>query len=279
MSRVGLIAGNGTFPLLVVDAARSLGQPLTIVAISEEASPDIEDRARQVPGNTLHWVSLGHLGKCIAVLREAGVDRAMMAGQVEHTKIFSDIVPDLTLLGVLMKLRSKSTDALIAAVADVLEANGVSLMDSTAFLQPLLAKAGQLGRRAPEDDEQADFTFGYRMADGIASLDVGQTVVVKDCAVVAVEAMEGTDAVIERGGRLAGPGTRVIKVAKPNQDMRFDVPVVGLATIQAMRDAGATALSIDAGRTLLLDGDRVVELADEVGIALVGRTREDGAIG
>lgn len=279
MSRVGLIAGNGTFPLLIVDAARSLGQPLTIVAIREEASPAIEERARQVPGTTVHWVSLGQLGTCIALLREAGVERAVMAGQVKHTKIFSDIVPDLTLLGVLMKLRSKNTDALIAAVADVLEANGVSLIDSTTFLRPLLARPGQLGRRTPSDDEQADVAFGYRMADGIARLDVGQTVVVKDRAVVAVEAMEGTDAVIARAGRLAGPGTRVIKVAKPGQDMRFDVPVVGVATIEAMRDAGATALSIDAGQTLLLDGDRVIEMADEVGIALVSRSRDTGDVG
>jgi DUF1009 family protein len=194
-----------------------------------------------------------------------------MAGQVKHTKIFANIVPDLTLLSVLMRLRAKNTDALIAAVADVMRDKGIELLDSTVFLQPLLAREGSLADRAPSPEEAEDFAFGYRMADAVAGLDIGQTVVVKDRAVVAVEAMEGTDAVIERAGHLAGSGTRVVKVAKPAQDMRFDVPVVGIPTIEVMRRAGATALSIDAGRTLVLDGDDFYRAAAAAGIAVVGR--------
>ncbi len=271
MSRIGLIAGNGSFPLLVIDAARSLGQALTVVAIREETSSEIEARVAELPGSSVQWISLGQLGKCIAILREGGVSQAMMAGQVKHTKLFSGIVPDLTLLSVLTKLRSKSTDRLISALADVLKDHGVTLIDSTTFLRPLLATSGTLSERAPDAEELEDFAFGYRMADAIAGLDVGQTIVVKDQAVVAVEAMEGTDEVIRRGGQLAGPGIRVIKVAKPNQDMRFDVPVVGEATIEAMRAVAASALSIDAGRTLLLDGARVVASANEAGISVIGR--------
>ncbi len=276
MSRIGLIAGNGSFPLLVIDAARRLGQALTVVAIREETSPEIEARVADLPGSSVQWVSLGQLGKCIAILREGGVSQAMMAGQVKHTKLFSGIVPDLTLLSVLTKLRSKSTDRLISALADVLQDHGVTLIDSTTFLRPLLATSGTLSEREPDAEELEDFAFGYRMADAIAGLDVGQTIVVKDQAVVAVEAMEGTDEVIRRGGQLAGPGIRVIKVAKPNQDMRFDVPVVGEATIEAMRAVAASALSIDAGRTLLLDGARVVASANEAGISLVGRSPGPG---
>ena len=197
-----------------------------------------------------------------------------MAGQVKHAKIFSGIIPDLTFLSVLTKLKARNTDALISAVADVLRGEGIELLDSTAFLAPLLARAGTLTRRAPSAVEAEDFRFGYRMADAVAGLDIGQTVVVKDGAVVAVEAMEGTDEVVRRAGQIAGPGTRVVKVAKPNQDMRFDVPVVGVATIEAMRAAGATALSIDADRTLLVDGERFVRAADEAGLAVVGRATE-----
>jgi len=197
-----------------------------------------------------------------------------MAGQVKHVSIFSGIIPDLTLLAVLSRLTSRNTDALISAVADIMRAEGIELLDSTGFLAPLLAKPGVLTTRSPTDDERADFEFGYRMADAIAGLDIGQTIAVKHKAVVAVEAMEGTDEVIARAGHLAGPGVRIVKVAKPNQDMRFDVPVVGLATIQAMRIAGATALSIDAGRTLVLDGKDVFASANEASIAIVGRRLE-----
>ena len=270
MARIGLIAGNGRFPFLALQGARGLGHDVTVVAVKEEAFPELEGAARAA-GADLHWVSLGHLGKCIKILKAAGVRQAIMAGQVKHAKIFSGIVPDLTLLTVLTRLKARNTDALIAAVAEVLRGEGIELLDSTAFLAPLLASAGVLGRRAPSAGELDDFAFGYRMADAIAALDIGQTIVVKDKAVVAVEAMEGTDAVVRRAGEIAGPGTRVVKVAKPNQDMRFDVPVVGVATIEGMKAAGATAISVDAGKTLMVDGDRVVEAADAAGIALVGR--------
>ena len=270
MSRIGLIAGNGRFPFLVLQGARSLGHDVTVVAVKEEAFPELEQAARDAAAD-LHWVSLGHLGKCIKVLKGAGARQAVMAGQVKHAKIFSGIVPDFTLLSVLMKLKARNTDALISGVADVLRDEGIELLDSTVFLEPLLARAGTLTARPPNDDETADFSFGYTIADAIAGMDVGQTIVVKNRAVVAVEAMEGTDAVIRRAGELAGPGTRVVKVAKPQQDMRFDVPVIGVATIAAMRAAGATAMTIDAGRTLVVDGERVFAAANEAGIAVIGR--------
>jgi len=274
MSRIGLIAGNGRFPFLVLQGAKSLGYDITVVAVKEEAFPDLESAARDA-GADLHWVSLGHLGRCIKILKGAGISRAVMAGQVKHVKIFSGIVPDLTLLSVLTRLKARNTDALISAVADVMRDEGIELMDSTAFLEPLLAREGVLTNRGPSEEEVADFAFGYRMADAIASLDIGQTIAVKHKAVVAVEAMEGTDEVIGRAGFLAGPGVRVIKVAKPNQDMRFDVPVIGIATIQAMRIAGATALSIDAGRTLVLDGTHVFSSANDAKITIVGRPKQE----
>jgi len=202
----------------------------------------------------------------------------VMAGQVKHVKIFSDFMPDLTLLSVIRRLTSKSTDSLIAAVADVMQEKGIRLIDSTAFLSPLMATAGVLTRRAPDERERADLAFGYGHADAIAGLDIGQTIVVKDRAVVAVEAMEGTDRTIARAGELAGAGAVVIKVAKPMQDMRFDVPVAGVPTITAMRAAGATVLSVDAGKTLLIDGpSALVAAADEAGIAIVGRPRTEAA--
>jgi UDP-2,3-diacylglucosamine hydrolase len=270
MSRIGLVAGNGRFPFLVLQGARALGHDVTVVAIKEEAFADLEQAARDVHAD-LHWVSLGQLGQCIKILKAAGVSQAVMAGQVKHVKIFSGIIPDRVLMSVLMRLRARNTDALIAAVADVMKDHGIELLDSTAFLSPLLARDGVLTSRPPSEEEAADFAFGYRMADGIAAMDIGQTIAVKHKAVVAVEAMEGTDETISRAGHLAGAGVRIIKVAKPNQDMRFDVPVIGIATIQVMRRAGASALSIDAGRTLVLDGDHVLASANEAGIAIVGR--------
>jgi UDP-2,3-diacylglucosamine hydrolase len=271
MSRIGLIAGNGRFPFLVLDAARHAGHDVTVIALKEETFPELADLAGRPPPAPVHWISLGQLGRCITLLKDAGVTRAVMAGQVKHTKLFADIVPDLTLLGVLMRLDAKNTDALISAVANVLRDHGIELLDSTAFLAPLMAGRGVLTRRSPDAEEHADLEFGYRVADAIAGLDIGQTIVIKSAAVVAVEAMEGTDAVIQRAGQLAGPGTRVVKVAKPNQDMRFDVPVVGVSTIEAMKAAGATLLSVDAGKTLMIDGDAIVKAADAAGIAIVGR--------
>ena len=270
---IGLIAGNGTFPFLVLRAARQLGHEVAIVAIEGEAWRGLETLAADLGGTSCEWVKLGQLGKCIGVLTAAGVTQAVMAGQVKHVKLFTDVMPDLTLLSVLGRLRSKNTDALISAVADALQRQGIALMDSTALLGELVAKPGVLTRARPSEAIERDFAFGYGVADAVAGLDVGQTIVVKDRAVVAVEAMEGTDAAIARAGTLAGPGTRVVKVAKPAQDMRFDVPVVGVATIEAMRAAGADALSIDAGRTLVLDGDGFIEAADAAGIVVVGRER------
>jgi UDP-2,3-diacylglucosamine hydrolase len=275
--RIGLIAGNGTFPFLVLEAARRLGYEVTIIAIEEEASPGLNEAAARDPRAGIVWLSLGQLSRCIDALRQAGATRAVMAGQVKHVKIFSGILPDRLLLSVMMRLRSRNTDALISAVADVMREHGIELLDSTALLTPLLATPGPIASRSLSPEEDADLAFGYRMADAVAGLDIGQTIVVKDAAVVAVEAMEGTDAVIERAGRLAGPGTRVVKVAKPSQDMRFDVPVVGLATLRAMRDAGATVLSIDAGRTLVFDRQELIAAADQAGIAVVGRARPPAA--
>ncbi len=271
---LGLIAGNGMFPFRVLEAARSLGHRVTIIAVQEEASPRIEAEAGRDPRAEVHWVSLGQLGRAIEILREAGVSHAVMAGQVKHAKLFSNIVPDRTLLSVLMRLRSRNTDALISAIADVLRDRGIDLLDSTAFLTPLLARPGRLTGRAPNEAERADIEFGYTMGDRIAGLDIGQTIAVKAGAVVAVEAMEGTDEVIARAGRLAGPGVCIVKVAKPRQDMRFDVPVVGVATIAAMSAAGSAALSVDAGRTLMLDGEEIIRAADRAGIAVVGRPLE-----
>ena len=273
MARIGLIAGNGRFPFLVLQGARSLGHDVTVVAVKEEAFPELEGAARAA-GADLTWVSLGHLGKCIKVLKAAGAHQAVMAGQVKHAKIFSGILPDMTFFSVLTKLKARNTDALISAVADVLRGEGIELLNSTAFLEPLLARSGTLGRREPTADELEDLAFGYRMADAVAALDIGQTIVVKDKAVVAVEAMEGTDAVIRRAGEIAGPGTRIVKVAKPNQDMRFDVPVVGVATIEMMTAAGATAISIDAGKALVMDGQTFYDAADAAGIAVIGRPVE-----
>ena len=270
--KLGLLAGNGRFPFLVLDAARAQGHEVTIVAIKEETFTELNAAAERHAA-PIHWISLGQLGTCINVLKKAGVTTAVMAGQVKHTKIFGGVIPDMTFIAVLRKLTSRNTDGVIGAVANVLREHGIELIDSTSLLTPLLAKPGVLTNRAPTEDEQRDLEFGYKMADVIAGLDIGQTIAVKHQAVVAVEAMEGTDEVIGRAGHLAGPGVRIIKVAKPAQDMRFDVPVVGFATIQAMRVAGATALSVDAGKTLILDGDAVYASADEAGITIVGRSR------
>lgn len=268
--KLGLIAGNGQFPFLVLDAARSLGHDVTIVAITGEAFPELESAAAKanVP---MHWVGLGQLGKCIRHLKDGECTQAVMAGQVKHTKIFSGVIPDGTALAVFKRLATRNTDSVIAAVAEVMRDHGITLLDSTQFLQPLLARPGLLTKRHPTTEERADLEFGYRMADTIAGLDIGQTICVKDKAVVAVEAMEGTDETIARAGRLAGAGICVVKVAKPNQDMRFDVPVIGRPTVAAMRAAGARVLSIDAGKTLVLDGPAVITDADVAGITIVSR--------
>lgn len=270
--KIGLIAGNGRFPFLVLDAARSLGYDVTVIALKEEASKDIDEAAAREPKAVVHWISIGQLGTFLTILKDAGLTQAVMAGQVKHIKIFGGFVPDLTAMALLSRVKAMNTDALIAAVADLMREHGVELVNSTAFLEPLLAGAGQLSNRAPTEAERKDLEFGYRMADTIAGLDIGQTIAVKHLAVVAVEAMEGTDETIARAGQLAGDGVTIIKVAKPNQDMRFDVPIVGLATIQAMRVAGAKVLSVDAGRTLIFDREAFFASANGAGIAIVGRS-------
>tara|TARA_B100000029_G_scaffold490257_1_gene549081 strand:- start:290 stop:1129 length:840 start_codon:yes stop_codon:yes gene_type:complete len=276
--RIGLIAGNGKFPFLVLEAAKSLGHDVIVVAIKDEAYPELESFAAIGRASDVHWVSLGQVGRCISILKDAGITKALMAGQVKHNKLFS-VVPDFAALSVLQKAVTKNTDALISAVAEVLQDNGIDLIDSTLFLEPLLAKEGSLTTRCPTPDEEKDLHFGYAVADAIAGLDIGQTIVVKNRAVVAVEAMEGTDEVIARASRLAGPGVTVVKVAKPNQDMRFDVPVIGLPTIKALCEARASTLSIDAGRTLILDGDEVFDAANHADIAIVGRGLRSGKSG
>jgi len=268
---IGLIAGNGNFPLLVLRAARQVGHEIAVVAIEGEATADVDRVAAEVGGATVSWIQLGQLGACIKTFKAAGVSQAVMAGHVKHVRLFGGVFPDMTLLAVLAKLKSKNTDALIGAVADVLQDHGITLMNSIALLPELVAKAGVLTRTLPTPEMHADFDFGYRVADALAGADVGQTVVVKDRAVVAVEGMDGTDATITRAGQLAGSATRVVKVAKPHQDMRFDVPVVGLTTIATMQQAGSDALTIDAGKTLILDGERFVGAANEAGIVVVGR--------
>ncbi|MGH9698323.1 MAG: LpxI family protein [Candidatus Acidiferrales bacterium] len=260
----GLIAGNGDFPFLVLEGARSRGIEMAVVGIREEASPALEKSAKR-----FHWVSLGELSRTIELLHQEGVKRAVMAGQVKHNKIFSSIKPDWKLAKLLFALPSKNTDSLIGAVAKVLQDEGIELVDSTKFLGPLLPAAGVLTRRAPDSSEAADIAYGREVARQIAALDLGQTVVVRDRACVAVEAMEGTDETIERAARIAeGQRLVVVKVSKPGQDMRFDVPVVGCKTIEVMRRSNATALAIDAARTLLFDRDQMIHAADEAGIAI-----------
>ena len=271
----GLIAGNGDFPFLVLEGARRRGIEMAVIAIREEASPELERVARR-----LHWVSLGELSRTIELLHQEGVKHAVMAGQVKHNKIFSSIRPDWRLAKLLFSLPAKNTDALIGAVARVLHDEGIELVDSTKFLGPLLPAAGVLTRRAPDAAEAADIEYGRQIARAIAGLDLGQTVVVCDRACVAIEAMEGTDETIERASRIVG-GQRlvVVKVSKPRQDMRFDVPVAGLKTIEVMRRANATALAIDAGRTLLFDRNALIHAADEAGIAIQAFAPEPTAKG
>lgn len=279
MQKLGLIAGNGRFPFLVLEAARAQGHEMVIVAIKEEADPAIEQAAGRAAAE-LHWLSLGELSKLIKTFQQAGATTAVMAGQVKHKQIFSRIRPDWRLAKLLLGLASRNTDSLIGAVAKALEEEGIHLISSTALLEPLLATAGVLTRRAPTEAEQQDILYGRKIANAIAEYDVGQTVVIAAQACVAVEAMEGTDETIRRAGELmktldADASTlsralTVVKSAKPRQDMRFDVPVVGVATIEAMKSAGASCLAVTAAKCLLIDGKRVIEAANEAGIAVVG---------
>jgi DUF1009 family protein len=273
--RLGLIAGNGNFPFLVLDAARAQGFDVVVAAIREEASAEIEERGAA----SVHWLSLGELSKLIDMFKAQGVTRAVMAGQVKHKQIFSSIRPDWRLAKLLLSLGTRNTDSLLGAVAKVLADEGIILENSTSLLEPLLAQAGVLTGRAPSGQEKQNIEYGRAVARHLAQYDIGQTVIIAETACVAVEAMEGTDLAIERAGQLmgslgSGPSTlsralTVVKIAKPNQDMRFDVPVIGLKTIAVMKKAAATCLALDAGRCLLLDGDAILGSADAAGIAIV----------
>jgi len=272
--KLGLIAGNGQFPFLVLDAARAQGFDVVVAAIKEETLPEIALRGAA----GVHWLSLGELSKLIEMFKSEGVSRAIMAGQVKHKQIFSSIRPDWRLAKLLLSLGTRNTDSLLGAVAKVLADEGIILENSTAFLEPLLAKPGVLAKRAPTEQEAKNIAYGRTVARHLAQYDIGQTVVVAEVACVAVEAMEGTDLAIARAGQImasldAGASTlsralTVVKIAKPNQDMRFDVPVVGVKTIDVMREAGASCLALDAGKCLLLDGEAIVKAADEAGITI-----------
>jgi DUF1009 family protein len=276
MTRLGLIAGNGKFPFLVLDAARAQGFEVVVAAIREETSPEIDSHGAV----SVHWLSLGELSKLIDTFKAQGITRAVMAGQVKHKQIFSSIKPDWRLAKLLLSLGTRNTDSLLGAVAKVLADEGIMLENSTALLEPLLAKTGVLSNRAPSAQERKNIEYGRAVGRRLAEYDIGQTVVIAEAACVTVEAMEGTDATIERAGllmrslELEGEASTlsraltVVKVAKPGQDLRFDVPVIGLTTIETMARAGASCLAVDAGRCLLLDGEAIVRAADEAGIAV-----------
>lgn len=281
--KLGLIAGNGRFPFLLLDAARAQGFAVTVAAIREETDPEINHRATIDEKITVHWLSLGELSRLIDTFHKEGVSMAVMAGQVKHKQIFSSIRPDWRLAKLLLNLRTRNTDMLLGAVAKVLADEGIELISSTAFLEPLLAQVGVLTRRAPDEEERKNIDYGLSVARSVAAFDIGQTVIVAAQACVAVEAMEGTDAAIERAGALmrsleeeASTLERrltVVKVAKPKQDMRFDVPVIGIRTIETMLAAGASCLSVEGGRTLLFDRDTLIARADQAGIAIIGVQR------
>ncbi|MFL6467429.1 MAG: LpxI family protein [Pyrinomonadaceae bacterium] len=263
--RFGLIAGNGQFPFLVVDGARRSGASLSVVAIKEETDPRINDAAEKVL-----WVGIGQLGKMITFFKREGVEKAMMAGQVKHVQIFSGALPDVRMMKMLWNLPRRNTDALIGGVADELAKEGIELIDSTYLIPDQLAHKGVLTKRSPDKTEKQNIEYGLQIASEIARLDLGQTIVVRSSACVAIEAMEGTDATIRRAGELANGKLTVVKVAKPNQDMRFDVPVVGLTTIETMIEAGATCLSVTAAKTLIFDRDAMLALANQAKICVIG---------
>ncbi|WP_263373763.1 LpxI family protein [Granulicella aggregans] len=278
--RLGLIAGNGRFPFLLLDAARAHGLTVVVAAIKEETDAEMNKRAAKDAGIRVHWLSLGELSRLIEMFHAEGVGRAVMAGQVKHKQIFSSIRPDWRLAKLLLSLRTRNTDMLLGAIAKVLGDEGIELISSTQYLEPLLAKEGVMTRRAPNKTEMADIAYGRTVARGVAGFDLGQTVVIAAQACVAVEAMEGTDATIARAGALFAAmddqgeastlsrSLTVVKVAKPNQDMRFDVPVVGIATITAMKAAGATCLALEPGRTLIFDVEAVVDAANKADISI-----------
>jgi DUF1009 family protein len=266
--RYGLIAGNGRFPVLALENARRLGHDVTVIAIREEAAPEVEQLAARC-----HWISLGALGKLIDILKQEGISEVVMCGQVKHAKIFSSIRPDWRLARLLLSLPSKNTDGLIRGVIKVLEDEGIRLRESTFLLTPLLAPEGVLTRRKPDKDEEADIRYGRRVADALAGFDVGQSVAICERACVALEAMEGTDAMLRRAaGLVNGRRLTLVKVARGREHMLFDVPVIGSSTIPVMQETGATALAIEAGRTLMLDKDDLLSAANEAGVTILGLT-------
>ncbi len=281
--KLGLIAGNGRFPFLLLDAARAQGLAVTVAAIREETDPEIDQRGASDARISVHWISLGELSRLIEIFHKEGVTKAVMAGQVKHKQIFSSIRPDWRLAKLLLNLRSRNTDMLLGAVAKVLGDEGIELISSTAFLEPLLAQEGVLSERVPDEEERKNIEYGLGVARAVAGFDIGQTVVVAGQACVAVEAMEGTDAAIARAGALLQSLDKtastlerrltVVKVAKPKQDMRFDVPVIGIRTVEVMIEAGASCLSVEAGRTLLFDREALLKRAGEAGIAIVAVPR------
>jgi len=264
--KLGLIAGNGKFPFLVLEGARKAGAEVAVAAIREETDPEIERAAESVT-----WVGLGQLGKMLRFFKNEGVEKAIMAGQVKHVQIFSGAIPDVRMLKLLLRLPKRNTDALIGAVADELAAEGIELIDSTFFLKDQLPQTGILTKRAPDERERGDMEYGLEIAREIARLDLGQTIVIRDRACVAIEAMEGTDAVIRRAAELVRGRLTVVKIAKPDQDMRFDVPVVGVPTIESMVASGATCLCVTAGKTLIFDRQEMIALANKSKIAIAAR--------
>ena len=270
MSRLGMIAGSGRFPVLALEAARKAGLDVVAIGIKEEAAPEIEPLAARC-----YWISLGALSKLIDICHKEGITQVMMCGQVKHAKIFSSIVPDWRLVKLLAALDTKNTDALITAVAKVLADEGITLADSTLLLKELLAPAGVLTRRKPSADEERDIAYGRKIAAALSMHDVGQSVAVAERACVAVEAMEGTDAMLRRAATLVeGKPLRLIKGSGRRGHLLFDVPVVGPQTIDVMRETGTTALAMDAGRTLLLDRDESLARADAAGVAMVAYALE-----
>ena len=264
--RYGLIAGNGRFPLLALESARRLGHDVTVIAIQEEAAPEVESLAARC-----HWISLGALSKLIEILKDDGITEVVMCGQVKHAKIFSSIRPDWRLAKLLFSLPSKNTDGLIGGVIQVLADEGIHLSDSTALLKPMLATEGAMTRRKPDKDESIDIQYGQRVANALAGFDVGQSVAICERACVALEAMEGTDAMLRRAASLVnGRRLSLVKVARRREHLLFDVPVVGLSTIPVMRETGTTVLAIESGRTLMLDREQMLEAANEAGISIVG---------
>lgn len=269
--RYGLIAGSSRFPILALETARQLGHEVVVIALKENAPPEVESLATRC-----YWITIAELGKLIDILHSEKITEVIMAGQVKHTSLFSSLRPDWRLAKLLFTLPSRNTDALIGGVQQELEKEGIRLADSTLLLKPLLAPEGVITRRKPTDDETRDIGYGRRIAGALSNLDIGQSVAVSERACVALEAMEGTDAMLRRAATLVnGRPLRLVKASNRRKHLLFDVPVAGPGTIQTMIETGTTALAIDAGRTLLLDRGDLLALADQHGISIIGYTPEE----